>query len=170
VSERLIPLGEIVTTHGLDGWLKLNPFNPETTALFSVQKVYLEKDGMRWEHELESIKPHKNQCLIKFRGLKEIGEAEKWIGWTLCIAESSLPILDSGEYYHYQTIGFEVYDLQGERIGIITRTWSTAGGDLYVVQGVDKEHLIPAVKEIVERVDFAAGKMFINPPDGLLDL
>ena len=42
--------------------------------------------------------------------------------------------------------------------------------DLYVVQGATKEHLIPAVKDIIEKVDFASGKMIINPPEGLLDL
>ena len=170
MSERLVPLGEIVTTHGLDGWLKLNPFNPETTALFSVGKIYLEKDGIRSEHELESGKPHKGQLLVKFRGVNGIAEAEKWIGSVVCIAEDALPVLGSGEYYHYQVIGLEVFDLQGERIGVVTRTWSTAAGELYIVQGANKEYLVPAVKEIIERVDFAAGKMIINPPEGLLDL
>ncbi|HTN72528.1 MAG TPA: ribosome maturation factor RimM [Methylomirabilota bacterium] len=170
MSERLIPLGEIVTTHGLDGWLKLNPFNPETTALFSVRIVYLEKDGIRSEQELESIKPHRSQFLVKCRGINGIGEAGKLIGSTLSIPEASLPLLDSGEYYHYQAIGLEVFDLRGKRIGIITRTWSTAGGELYAVQGENREYLIPAVKEIIEKVDLAAGKIIVNPPDGLLDL
>ena len=170
MSERLIPLGEIVTTHGLNGWLKLNPLNRETTAFSSVRKIYLEKDGICSEHELESSKPHKNQFLVKLRCVNAGSEAEKWIGSMLCITEAALPLLDSGEYYHYQAIGLEVFDLKGERIGVITRTWLTPGGELYVVQGANKEHLIPAVKEIIERVDFAARTMVINPPDGLLDL
>ena len=53
---------------------------------------------------------------------------------------------------------------------MIARTWSTPGGELYVVSGDSKEHLIPAVKEIIEKVDFVTGKMVINPPEGLLDL
>jgi 16S rRNA processing protein RimM len=56
------------------------------------------------------------------------------------------------------------------RIGTISSTLSTAGGELYVVQGADREHLIPAVKELIDKVDFAAGKVIIDPPDGLLDL
>jgi 16S rRNA processing protein RimM len=67
-------------------------------------------------------------------------------------------------------IGLEVFDTQGERIGIVTRTWPTPGGELYVVNGGSKEYLIPAVKEIIEKVDLASGKMIINPPEGLLDL
>ena len=167
---RLIPLGEIVTTHGLDGWLKLNPFNPETAALSSIGKIYLEKGGISAEYELESSKRHRKQFLIKLRGVDGISEAEKWIGSTLCIAEEALPKLDSGEFYLYQAVGLEVVDLKGEQIGIITRTWATTGGEFYVVQSGNKELFIPAVKEIIEKVDFTTGKMIINPPDGLLDL
>ena len=167
---RLIPYGEIVTTHGLDGWLKLNSFNPETTALSSIGKIYVEKGGISAEYELESSKPHRKQFLIKLRGVDGISEAEKWIGSTLCIAEEALPKLDSGEFYLYQAVGLEVVDLKGEQIGIITRTWATTGGEFYVVQSGNKELFIPAVKEIIEKVDFTTGKMIINPPDGLLDL
>jgi ribosomal 30S subunit maturation factor RimM len=39
-----------------------------------------------------------------------------------------------------------------------------------VVAGVDKEHLIPAVKEIIAEVDLAAGRMIVDLPAGLLDL
>jgi 16S rRNA processing protein RimM len=126
---RLIPFGEIVTTHGLDGWLKLNPFNPETTALSSIDKIYIEEGG-----------------------------------------QSSLPKLDQGEFYLYQAVGLEVVDCAGTRVGIVTRIWATTGGKFYVVQNGNKELFIPAVKEIVDKVDFAAGKMIINPPEGLLDL
>ena len=170
MSERLIPVADVVTTHGLDGWLKLNPFNPDTTLVSSLEKLYLEKNGIASEHKVESIKPHKGQLLAKLGGVDSIEQAEKWVGSVACVAEANLPTLNSGEYYHYQTIGLEVFDLQGKRIGVITRIWPTAAGGLYVVQGPEKEYLVPAVKEIIEKVDFAAGKMIINPPEGLLDL
>jgi len=170
VSERLIPIAEIVTTHGLDGWLKLNVFNPDTSLISSLERIYLEKEGISSEHRLESSKPHRGQLLAKFRGVDHVEQAEKWVGSVVCVAEANLPTLSGGEYYHYQTIGLEVFDLDGKRIGVITRIWPTAGGELYVVQGAEKEHLVPAVKEIIEKVDFAAGRMIINPPEGLLDL
>jgi len=132
--------------------------------------VFLEKQGYRAAHVLDSSKPQGRQRLIKLRGVNCIEAAKKWVGFDLCVPETALQPLKPGEYYHYQVIGLEVLDLNGARIGIITRMWSTPGGDLYVVRGADKEHLIPAVKEIVEKVDFAAGQMIINPPDGLLDL
>ena len=68
------------------------------------------------------------------------------------------------------THGLEVFDTRGERLGVVERIWSKPGGDLYVVKGDAKEYLIPVTKEIVEKIDLAAGKMIINPPEGLLEL
>jgi len=165
-----VPVGEIVATHGLVGWLKVNPFNPETTAIAGDRQLILEKDGRRTAQDLESSKRNKRQILIKLRGVDGIDDARKWVGAILCVDADALEPLEPGQYYHYQVVGLEVYALAGERIGVITRVWSTPGGELYVVQGAKKEHLVPAVKEIIEKVDFAAGRVIINPPKGLLDL
>jgi 16S rRNA processing protein RimM len=170
VSERVVPLGEIVTTHGLEGWLKLNPFNPQTTALASVREVYLDREGARSSYQLEANRPHNRQILIKLQGVDGVDAAKLLVGATLCVAEDSLPSLEPGQYYHYQAIGLKVFDTQGHWLGTVTGTWSAGGGQIYVVAGSGKEYLIPAVKEIVEKIDFDAGNMIINPPDGLLDL
>jgi 16S rRNA processing protein RimM len=165
-----VPLGKIVATHGLDGWLKLNPFNPETAAFDSIREITLDQNGARSAHELESSKRHAHQILVKLKGVDAIDDAQKWVPSTFLVDAEALGTLAPGEYYHHEVVGLEVYDVQGKRIGVITRTWSTPGGELYIVQGAEKEYLIPAVKEIVEKVDFTAGRVIINPPEGLLEL
>ena len=170
MAEPFVPLGEFVTTHGLDGWLKLNPFNPDTTALVPGTQVFVENAGRRSSMVIVASKPHKKQFLIKLHGVNGIDDAQRWVGSTLMIDAQALDSLEPGEYYHYQVIGFEVVHIDGEKIGTITSTMSTPGGDLYIVQGAKKEHLIPAVKEFIEQVDFTAKRMIVNPPDGLLDL
>lgn len=170
MAEQLVPLGELVATHGLDGWLRLNPFNPHSETLAPGLEVYLDKSGARSNHEIESSKPHKRQFLIKLRGVNHIDSARQHIGATLLVDDAALATLEPGQYYQYQVIGFQVVDIDGRLIGTLVSTLSTGGGELYVVQGSTKEHLIPAVKEIVEKVDFGEKKMVINPPDGLLDL
>jgi 16S rRNA processing protein RimM len=163
-------LGEIVATHGIEGWLKLVPYNPETTTLSSGKETYLEKDGGRTVVTLAGVKPHKNQLLIRLCGIDHINDAKKWIGAILSIPEADLPPLAENEYYYYQVVGLEVFDTKGARIGTIARLWPTAGGDLYVVEDGDKEYLIPVVKEIVTKIDFDAGRVIIDPPAGLLEL
>ena len=170
MAEPFVPLGEIVATHGLDGWLKLKPFNPATSSLSPGVEVVLEKAGARSSHGIEAISPHKNQFLIRLHGLHSIDQAARFVGSTLAISESALAPLAPREYYHFQVVGFEVFDVKGDYVGKIASTTFTGGGALYVVQSRSREHLIPAVKEIIEKVDFTAGKMIINPPDGLLDL
>lgn len=67
-------------------------------------------------------------------------------------------------------IGFAVVDTAGKTIGKLVRILSTAAGELYVVEDSSGEHLIPAVKDIVAKVDFIEKKIVIDPPEGLLDL
>lgn len=170
MSDRLIPLGKIVTTHGILGWLKLNPYNSETTLLRTGADIIVEKAGIPLTVGIQSSRRQGRQILLKICGIDTIEAAQDYIGSTVSVMEKQLENLGPGEYYQYQVVGLEVFDNLGERIGIVTGTWSTAAGEIYVIQGADKEHLVPAVKEIIQRVDLASGKLIINPPPGLLDL
>jgi 16S rRNA processing protein RimM len=170
MDEPIVPLGEIVATHGLLGWLKLNPFNPETTALKPGAEVFIEQAGTPTPLLLEASSPHKRQLLIKLRQVDSIDAAAHYVGTTLSVSQTALEVLAPGQYYHYQIIGFEVFTTAGERVGIVQSTMVTSGGELYVVHSGSKEHLIPAVKEIVDKIDFTNRTVIIDPPAGLLDL
>ena len=170
MAEPVVPLGEIVTTHGLHGWLKLNPFNTSTTVLSRDVEVILEKSAERLLFHLEECRPQRNQFLIKLKGIESIDQAARFVGSTLLVDETVLESLSAGQYYHYQVVGFEVFTATGARIGTIASTLSTPAGELYVVQGPAKEHLIPAIKEFIDKVDFTTGRMTLSLPEGLLDL
>jgi len=170
VPNRLVPLGELVSTHGLEGWLKLKTYNPQSTLLYSAKEVVLERDGIRSRHYLERSKVHQQNALVKLRGTEEINHAEKLIGSVLFVAEDTLQPLEPGEFYYYQVVGFDVLDTHGEWIGKVARIWFKQGGDLYVVAGASREYLIPAVQEVIEKIDIRARKMTINPPEGLLEV
>lgn len=170
MSDGLVALGEIVTTHGIAGWLKLNPYNFESPLLSTLSEAILIKDGTRSTVEVEAARRHRRQILLKLRGVDIIESARQWVGSTLAVPEKALETPAPGQYYHYQVIGIEVFDTSGARIGTLKQIWSTAGSELYVVAGLDKEHLIPAVKEIIAKVDLEAGRMIVDLPAGLLDL
>ncbi|HEY2987046.1 MAG TPA: ribosome maturation factor RimM [Candidatus Binatia bacterium] len=168
--DRLVSLGEIVATHGIDGWLKLRPYNPNSPTLLATQEIFLEKNGARSPQRLESVKPHKNQLLVRLAGVDGINAAKKWIGSTVSVVEAQLPPLNPDEYYYYQVVGLDVFDTKSNRIGTIARITSTPACDLYVVEGEAKEYLIPVTKEVIEKIDLAAGRVIIDPPEGLLEL
>jgi 16S rRNA processing protein RimM len=159
-----------VAPHGLDGVLKLKAYNPKSPVLNSARDVILEKGGNYFPHYLERSSAHKGGFLIKLQGMDHIDSAKKWVGSFLSVTEDALYPLESSEYYYYQVMGLEVFDSGGTWIGKVKKIWFKEGGDLYVVAGESKEFLIPAVKEVVETIDFQARKMIINPPAGLLEL
>jgi 16S rRNA processing protein RimM len=170
VPDGIVALGEIVTTHGIAGWLKLNPYNSESPLLSTVSDVILVQDETHTPVQVESARPHRRQILLKLRGIDDIESARRCVGSTLSVPEEAFATPAPGQYYHYQVIGLEVFDTNGARIGTLKEIWSTPASELYVVAGVDKEHLIPAVKEIIAEVDLAAGRMIVDLPAGLLDL
>ena len=55
-------------------------------------------------------------------------------------------------------------------MGWVTGIEQSGLQDLWVVAGDGREHLIPAVPDIVVDVDVAAGRVVIRPPEGLLEL
>jgi 16S rRNA processing protein RimM len=59
---------------------------------------------------------------------------------------------------------------EGREVGRVTRIERAGAQDLWVVRADGREHLIPAVPEIVTDVDLAARRVVIRPPEGLLDL
>ncbi len=170
MAEPFVPLGEIVATHGLAGWVRFNPLNPNSDTLSIGLEVYLEIAGAPSKYEIEAVQQHGKQLLIKLTGIDHIDRARMCIGATLLVKDTALAALEDGEYYQYQVIGFEVVDTAGKKIGKLVSMLSTAGGELYVVEGPSGEHLIPAVKDIVAKVDFIEKKIVIDPPEGLLDL
>jgi 16S rRNA processing protein RimM len=170
MAEPYVPLGEIVATHGLAGWVRFNPLNPNSDTLSSGLEVYLDIAGVRSKYGIETVQQHGKQLLIKLHGVDHIDRARLCVGAKLLVEDTALAALKEGEYYQYQVIGFEVVDTTGKKIGKLVSTLSTAAGELYVVEGSSGEHLIPAVKDIVERVDFIEKRIIIDPPEGLLDL
>ena len=170
MSDRLIALGRFVATHGIEGWLKLNLYNPDSTVLSSTGPIVLEKDEVRSTYVLKGKKPHKGHLLVKLQGVDGIDGAKALVGSTLMVTEQALQPPGEGEYYYYQAVGLDVFDTEDHWIGKVTRIWFKEGGDLYVVSRDSREFLIPAVKDVVVRIDLQANKMVITPPEGLLEI
>ncbi|MDP9130834.1 MAG: hypothetical protein M3N35_10650, partial [Candidatus Binatota bacterium] len=78
MAEQLVPLGEIATTHGLDGWLKLNAYNADTDVLVAGRSVHLDLGDRQETSELAAdAKRFKKQFLIKLRGIDGIDAAQR---------------------------------------------------------------------------------------------
>ena len=79
---------------------------------------------------------------------------------------SELPPLPEGEYYHHQLIDLKVVDLTGKELGTITEILETGANDVYLVTDAEgHEMLLPAIQDVIIRVDLEKHEMQVNPPD-----
>ncbi len=184
VSEgRLIPLGEIVGTHGVGGLLRLHPYSTVPAALAAVRTVFLSPrqrpsavrppdapaDPAPRALTLLSARPHGRVHLLRFEGVDRIEDAEPLVGTVLSVAETDLPPPGPHEFYAYKLEGLEVVTEGGDRLGTVESLFPTGSNDVLVVRDGAREHLIPVIADVIRTIDFDAGRVVITPIAGLLE-
>jgi 16S rRNA processing protein RimM len=118
---------------------------------------------------IESTHLHKGQLLLKVQGVDDLESAQALRGYWLLVPTEHARKLPRGAYYLYQVVGLDVYTSKGDLLGKIEDVITSTANDVYVVRGpgVDDptgELLVPAVKQVVKKLDVAGGKLVIMPP------
>jgi 16S rRNA processing protein RimM len=67
-------------------------------------------------------------------------------------------------------LGFEVFNQNGNYIGILSDIILTASNDVWVVRYYNEEVLIPALKNVVREVNIARKKIFVVLPKEYKDI
>lgn len=106
---------------------------------------------------------------MRFEGVASANDAEPLVGARVLIAAEDLPKLPEGEYYWFEVVGLEAVTEEGEPVGRVTEILSGPTHDVYVLRDGDREHLVPAVDEVVVAIDPAAGRIVIRPIEGLFE-
>ena len=119
--------------------------------------------------KIKSLKKLNKYALVSFYDINTPETALKYRGAIISADKSLLPSLQAQEYYHDQIIGLAVYSTTGDSIGRITDIFPTGSNDVYVVNGTDKEYLIPAIHDVIKEINLEAGKIIIQILEGLLD-
>ena len=87
-----------------------------------------------------------------------------------CIRKNSLIKTDEDEFFYYELLGLNVYLTTGQYLGAVKDIFPTGSNDVYVVEGLGKEFLIPAIHQVIKEINIAEKRMVISPLKGLLDL
>jgi 16S rRNA processing protein RimM len=171
-SERLVVIGEIVRPHGLRGEVRVAPLTDDPARFARVRTCVL-WDRARDEREPRRVVAARRQggaLLISLAGCETAEAARALAGRLIAIPESEAMPPGPGRFYPWQLEGCRVVTEEGREVGRVTRIEPSPAQDLWVVQDGPREHLVPAVPEIVLDVDLAARRVVIRPPEGLLDL
>jgi len=162
-------VGKIINTHGVKGEVKVYPLTNNIYRFDQLKKVYLGKDKLKVE--VEKIRYHKEMVIIKFMGINDINQIISFKDDFIYVDEEDRIELPEGHYFIYDIIGCIVYNTHGEKIGTVVDVIQSASNDVYVVKeyDIDKEYLIPAIKEFIIHVDVDKKKIIIDPIEGMIE-
>ena len=168
--QEFFEIGQIVNTSGLKGFVKANLFTDDIKKIESFNKVLIERKNKLVEYEIEEVKYHKNQALIKFKGVNDIDTAENLRNSYIKIHRSDEEELPEDTYYIVDLIGITVFTDDGKELGKLKDVFPVPFGshDIYVVETVEKDILIPAISEVVKNIDIQNQKMIVHLIDGLV--
>jgi 16S rRNA processing protein RimM len=165
----LVAVGKITKPHGLRGGLRVAPYFEMRALLANFKQLWLVDEDKRLSHTIEWVRPQGRFLTLKLADVNDVDAAERFRNWEVAVSRKQLPALPEGEHYTFQLVGLDVVTEAGQQIGQIRQVLPMPAHDVYVVSMEDKEVLIPAVKEVVCRVDLDRGQVIIRPLDGLLE-
>ena len=165
-----ITIGQISRVRGIRGEVVVIPFTDDPSRFSRLQKVIISARENSQEFQVERSRRFEEKVLLKLKQVESPEEAKKLVGGFIEIDKDELVELPDGSYFVFDIIGLEVITTQGEKIGTVKEVFSLPANDIYVVKGKEKEYDIPALKDVVKKIDLEKKEMIIEPIEGLLDL
>ena len=155
---QLIEAGEIVTTHGLRGDVKVLPWVDSPEFLKDFKRVSIEGKI----YDVEACRIQKGCDLLKLQGVDSCEEGMKLKGKTIQVLREDC---DPEAVFAAELEGVSVF-CKGEQLGEITEVLDYPGNLVYVGQG-EHEYMIPAVKQFVKNLNLEENRMDVEIIEGM---
>ena len=169
--EDLLQVGIITSTHGVRGQVKVYPTTDDPRRFRRLKEVVLDTGKEKMNLEIEGVKFFKQFVILKFKGLDNINDIEKYRQKSLYVTRKNAVRLQRDEYFIADLIGLKVQDEDGKELGTVKDVIETGANDVYEVEMADgKSLLLPAIKQCILNVDVENGTMQVYVLEGLLDL
>jgi len=163
----LFVIGEIVKTRGLHGCLKVLCYVETKNTFAKLNFVYIEKSsGQKDRFGLKKIDVSGKILFVELEDISNVESAQALVGCKVFLPEDILEELPEGEYYWRDIIGLDVYTEEGKCIGKIESVFPTGSNDVYVCKG-EREILLPAIAEVIRKIDVNRRVMTVRLLEGL---
>ena len=155
---QFVNAGEIVTTHGIKGEVKVMCWLDDPEMLCEFDRCQI--DGKNFE--IEQCRVQKMCNLVKLSGIDTMEAAQAMRGKNIMLYREDI---DDEVIFAAELIGMEVF-AEGEKIGKIKEVLDYPGNAVYVVKG-EHEYMIPAVKAFILDTDVEANTMQVKLIEGM---
>ena len=167
--EELLQVGVISSTHGVRGEVKVFPTTDNINRFKKLKQVILDTGREKMVLEVQGVKFFKQFAILKFRGIDNINDIEKYKGKSLFVDREHAVKLKKDEYFIADMIGMNVYTEDNKFFGVLKDVIETGANDVYTISSEEHgEVLVPAIKQCILNVDIENGKMTIHLLEGLI--
>jgi 16S rRNA processing protein RimM len=164
-------LGKIVKKYSFKGELLAKLDTDEPGLYENLDAIFLDLRGNLVPFFVENSQLHKSELLrVKFEDVDTEADADAIMKSELYLPLEFLPKLADDKFYFHEIIGFEVIDVNYGNVGIITGINDTTSQALFEVDKSGVEILIPMNDAFIDKVDKPNKTIFVNTPEGLIDL
>ena len=166
---KFLKIGQIVNGHGIKGQVKVYPYTDDIDNLTNLKYVYL-SESKDSKIKILLCRVQKNMLLISFEGITTVEEAETLRNKYIYILRDELKPLQEDNYYIDDLLSMEVVDLKDNSIlGKIVYVFNTGANDIYEIETSNNEKIyLPAIKQVVKKVDIKSKKMYVELMEGLI--
>ncbi len=167
--EEYLEIGQIVNTFGIKGQVKVVPFTDDITQFDTLKQIYIEKRKNLELFEIEKSNYHKNMIILKLKGIDTPEQAESLRNCYIKINRKDARKLPEGTYFIVDLIGLDVYTDEEKLLGTLEDIYNAGSSDIYVVRTSEgKQILLPAIKDVIKKVDIENKKVIVHIIEGLI--
>jgi 16S rRNA processing protein RimM len=162
-----ISVAIVLKPRGFRGELAVIPYKPNSGSLKKGARVTLQKGENSREATILDVVLLNGRISLRLDDIESEEAAEYWRGAELLMESESLEKLGTGEYYHFQIEGCEVYEDSGKFVGKVKAVESYTANDILSLDSEQGEILIPMIKSVIESIDIESKKIIIRKLEGL---
>lgn len=166
----LLEIGRIIRPHGLEGRLKVLSYLESQDVLDGLRELFIGSHAREATvFPLHAIQKGREFFILKLGGIEDKDTASKSVGSSVWMPSEAMKKLPDGEYYWHEIIGLTVVTEEGRILGRIESVFPTGSNDVYVCRGGEKEILLPAIGDVILKIDRDRGIMVVRLPKGLIE-
>ena len=150
-------MGRVAGSYGVRGWVKVAPDKGGADGLAGTKEWWIGAEAF----SVDAAKVHGATVVGKLAGIETREQALALKGKAVAVRRDALPAPEEGKYYLADLVGLEVVNVQGARLGVVTRTYSNGAQDVIEVAG-ERTRLIPWVAAVVKKVDLPGKRVEVE--------
>lgn len=165
-----LEIGKIVSTHGIRGEVRVQPWCDSPDFMKKFKTLYFDKNGEK-SVAVKACRPHGNVVILQLEGIDSVEKAQMLRNKILFMNRKDAK-LPKGDYFIQDLVDCTVVDADDEAIsyGILTDVSQTGANDVWhITDKSGREFLIPAIKSVVVSTDVENGIIKIRPLKGIFD-